>query len=71
MNNQKLMNDQKCAGVPQQHKAAAKDTPALVGASRFEKFAATQAAGDGIEGDVAKKDKTEDEKLGAQMADRK
>jgi hypothetical protein len=42
-----------------------------VEASRFEKFAATQAAGAGIEGDVAKKNKTEDEKLGAQMTDRK
>jgi hypothetical protein len=66
------MNDQKpLGGVPQQRKAAAKDAPAQVGASRFEKFAVTQAAGDGIEGDVAKQDKTEDEKLGAQMADRK
>jgi hypothetical protein len=44
---------------------------ALAGASKYEKFAATQAAGDGIEGDVKKKRKTEDEKLGAQMADRK
>jgi hypothetical protein len=39
--------------------------------SRFEKFAATQAAGDGIQGDVLKPDKTVDEKLGANMADRK
>src|SRR5277367_1108365 len=39
--------------------------------SRFEKFAVTQAAGDGIEGDVRKRDKTGDEKLGANMADRK
>jgi hypothetical protein len=39
--------------------------------SRFEKFAATQAAGDGIEGDALKPDKTVDEKLGANMADRK
>lgn len=39
--------------------------------SRFEKFAATQAAGDGIEGDVLKPGKTLDEKLGANMADRK
>ena len=44
---------------------------ALAGGSKYEKFAATQAAGDGIEGDVQKKPKTEDEKLGAQMADRK
>ena len=41
------------------------------GVSRFEKFAATQAAGDGIEGDVLRPDKTIDEKLGANMADRK
>jgi len=41
------------------------------GVSRFEKFAATQAAGDGIEGDVLKSDKTIDEKLGANMPDRK
>jgi hypothetical protein len=41
------------------------------GVSRFEKFAATQAAGDGIEGEVLKPDKTVDEKLGANMADRK
>lgn len=39
--------------------------------SRFERFAATQAAGDGIEGDALKKDKTIDEKIGANMADRK
>jgi hypothetical protein len=39
--------------------------------SRFEKFAATQAAGDGIQGDALKKDKTIDEKIGANMADRK
>jgi hypothetical protein len=30
--------------------------PALYGASRFERFAATQAAGDGIEGDILKPD---------------
>jgi hypothetical protein len=41
------------------------------GVSRFEKFAATQAAGDGIEGDALKPGKTVDEKLGANMADRK
>jgi hypothetical protein len=39
--------------------------------SRFEKFAATQAAGDGIQGDALKRDKTIDEKIGANMADRK
>lgn len=41
------------------------------GISRFEKYAATQGAGDGIEGDVLKPGKTVDEKLGANMADRK
>jgi hypothetical protein len=39
--------------------------------SRFEKFAATQAAGDGIQGDMLKRDKSVDEKIGANMADRK
>jgi hypothetical protein len=39
--------------------------------SRFEKYATSQAAGDGIEGDASKKHKTEDEKLGSQMPDRK
>jgi hypothetical protein len=39
--------------------------------SRFEKFAATQAAGDGVQGDTLKKDQTVDEKIGANMADRK
>lgn len=41
------------------------------GASRFEKFAATQAAGDGIQGETLKKGQTVDEKIGANMADRK
>jgi hypothetical protein len=41
------------------------------GASRFEKFAATQAAGDGVQGDTLKKGQTTDEKIGANMADRK
>jgi hypothetical protein len=49
-----------------------KDTGSAVPAkSRFEKFASTQAAGDGIEGDALKRGKTVDEKLGANMADRK
>jgi hypothetical protein len=39
--------------------------------SRFEKFASTQAGGDGIEGDPLKQGKTIDEKLGANMPDRK
>jgi hypothetical protein len=39
--------------------------------SRFEKFASTQAAGDGIQGDVLKPNKTAAEKIGANMADRK
>jgi hypothetical protein len=45
--------------------------PQHPGVSRFEKFAATQAAGDGIQGDTLKKDKSVDEKIGANMADRK
>jgi hypothetical protein len=45
--------------------------PQHQGVSRFEKFAATQAAGDGVQGDAKKPDKTIDEKLGANMADRK
>ena len=55
-----------------------KDSPAESGSgsavhttSRFEKFAASQAAGDGIQGDVRKPEKTVDEKIGANMADRK
>jgi hypothetical protein len=39
--------------------------------SRFEQFASTQAAGDGIQGDTLKPNKTTDEKIGANMADRK
>ena len=41
------------------------------GASRYEQYATTQADGDGVEGDVLKKDKSPDEKLGAQMTDHK
>jgi len=55
-------------GPPSQSK---QDQPLHQGASRFEKFAATQAAGDGVQGDAKKPDKTIDEKLGANMADRK
>ena len=55
-------------GPPSQSK---QDQPKLQGASRFEKFAATQAAGDGVQGDAKKPLKTIDEKLGANMADRK
>jgi hypothetical protein len=47
------------------------NTPQQPSVSRFEKFAATQAAGDGIEGDVLKPGKTVEEKLAANMADRK
>lgn len=56
---------------PNQSKQSQPTPPDDQDVSRFEKFAATQAAGDGIEGDTLKKDKTVDEKLGAQMADRK
>jgi hypothetical protein len=45
------------AGKSKRGRSATKDQ----GSSRFEKFAATQAAGDGIQG----------EKIGANMADRK
>jgi hypothetical protein len=55
-------------GPPSQSKQG---QPTNQGASRFEKFAATQAAGDGVQGDAKKPDKTIDEKLGANMADRK
>jgi hypothetical protein len=46
-------------------------TPQHESPSRFERFAATQAAGDGIQGDTLKKGKTLDEQIGANMADRK
>jgi hypothetical protein len=45
--------------------------PSQPAKSRFEKFASTQAAGDGIQGDSLKPNKTADEKIGANMADRK
>jgi hypothetical protein len=57
--------------APQPSAPAAKDTSPLKDASRFEKYAATQAAADGVEGDVRKKNKTEEEKLAAQMTDRR
>jgi hypothetical protein len=47
-------------GIPQQNSV-----------SPFERFATTQAGGDGIEGDALKPGKTIDEKVGANMADRK
>ena len=66
---------------PEADEPTGKDLPAKSAASgpvgsvrptsRFEKFAASQAAGDGIQGDVRKPDKTVDEKIGANMADRK
>ena len=46
-------------------------TPQQDSVSRFEKFASTQAGGDGIAGDALKSDKTVDEKIGANMPDRK
>jgi hypothetical protein len=39
--------------------------------SHFEKFASTQAAGDGIQGDTLQPNQTTEEKIGANMADRK
>lgn len=66
------MNDTTSQNEPKQDaKPVVDQTEQRKGVSRFEKFAATQAAGDGIEGDVLKPDKTIDEKLGANMADRK
>jgi hypothetical protein len=62
--------DTKATGTPSQSKDF-QGTPQPHGASRFEKFAATQAAGDGIQGDTLKKDQTVEEKIGANMADRK
>jgi len=56
------------AGVQAKHD---QNPPQHQSASRFEKFAATQATGDGIEGDVLKPGKTIDEKLGANMTDRR
>lgn len=56
---------------PGSHAKPGRVTPQHQGVSRFEKFAATQAAGDGIQGDTLKKNKSVDEKIGANMADRK
>jgi Protein of unknown function (DUF2934) len=56
---------------PSRQSKRGQNTPQSQDVSRFEKFAATQAAGDGIQGDTLQKDKTVDEKLGANMADRK
>jgi hypothetical protein len=60
----RLMQAKRSQNTPQ-------NTPQQPSVSRFEKFAATQAAGDGIEGDVLKPGKTVEEKLAANMADRK
>jgi hypothetical protein len=68
------------AGIDSDTTAAARSPPAAPKAgakraqppqSRFEKYAATQAGGDGIEGEVLKSGKTPDEKIGASMPDRK
>jgi DUF2934 family protein len=56
---------------PARQSKRGRNTPQPQDVSRFEKFAATQAGGDGIQGDTLQKDKTVDEKLGANMADRK
>jgi hypothetical protein len=55
---------------PSQSKQRAQKSPQQE-SSRFEKYAATQAAGDGIQGDVRKPNKTIDDKISANMADRK
>jgi hypothetical protein len=49
----------------------AEDKRAQPPQSRFEKYAATQVGGDGVEGEVLKSSKTPDEKIGASMPDRK
>lgn len=63
------MND----SAPQNHPKATdgKKAASQQDASRFEKYAATQAAGDGIQGDVRKPNKTTDDKISSNMADRK
>jgi hypothetical protein len=66
----KVAGDTREQGTPSQSKNS-QGTAQQHGASRFEKFAATQAAGDGVQGDTLKKGQTADEKIGANMADRK
>jgi hypothetical protein len=65
------MNDKNQPSTPEATQTATKNAPDVAGASRYEKYAATQAAGNGIEGDIQKKDKTDAEKLGTQMTDRR
>ena len=71
------MNDTTSQNQPEQNqpqpdaKTPADASQPRQGVSRFEKFAATQAAGDGIQGDPLKKNKSIDERIGANMADRK
>jgi hypothetical protein len=66
------MNDTTSRNQPKRDiKTLVNVTEQRQGVSRFEKFASTQAGGDGIEGDVLKPNKTVDEKLGANMPDRK
>jgi hypothetical protein len=65
------MSDKQFSNGPQDPKPAGKQEATNEKDARFANYAATQAGGDGIEGDVSKPDKTEDEKLGAQMPDRK
>jgi hypothetical protein len=65
------MNDKKQRSAPDATQTATQNAPDVAGASRYEKYAATQAAGNGVEGDVQKKDKTDAEKLGTQMTDRR
>jgi hypothetical protein len=61
----------KSGDAPRDDSQADSDSDTATVTSRFQKFAATQAAGDGIQGDARKPDKTVDEKIGANMADRK
>jgi hypothetical protein len=65
------MNSVEKESMADTHAASGKSARDSSKKSQFEKFASTQAAGDGIQGDTLKKDKSVDEKIGANMADRK
>jgi Protein of unknown function (DUF2934) len=65
------MSDSTRRNIPTPPPAQQPASPSPGASSQFSRFAATQAAGDGIQGDSKKPDKTVDEKIGANMADRK
>jgi hypothetical protein len=78
LNLEAAMNKKPAQNRPHKDSAAGGDSSVRSGSSsnaprtsRFTRFAATQAAGDGIEGDTMKPNKSVDEKIGANMADRK